>query len=84
MGEKKIELTKIATELEIRSSFDDFRDAIKNGPKAPNIWGFFSNKNNALLTLIGDVTFIQAVLFEGDPTVSGYSILLSFPLLLCL
>lgn len=62
----------LATELEIRSAITDIRAALKNGPRHPNIWGFFSNKNRQLLTLVGDVTFIQAVLLEGDPRVLSY------------
>jgi len=62
----------LATEFEIRSSIADIRDALENGPRLPNIWGYFSNKNRELLTLIGDVTFIQAVLLEGDSEVSSY------------
>jgi len=63
-----------ATELEIRSSIADIRDALKHGPVTPNIWGFYSNKNHQLLTLLGDVTFIQAVLLEGDPKVCSYAV----------
>ena len=65
---------RLATELEILSAIADLRSALKEGPRCPNIWGFFSNKNRQLLTLVGDVTFIQAVLLEGDARVSSYSI----------
>lgn len=64
----------LATELEIQSAIADIRAALKDGPRSPNIWGFFSNKNRRLLTLLGDVTFIQAVLLEGDANVSSYVI----------
>ena len=63
-----------ATELEIRTSIADIRDALKNGPVNPNIWGFYSNKNHKLLTLLGDVTFIQAVLLEGNPNICSYAV----------
>lgn len=66
--------TTLATEMEIRNGVKDIRAALTEGPIRPNIWGFYSNKNRSLLTLVGDVTFIQAVLLEGDPTVAAYSV----------
>lgn len=39
----------------------------------PNTWVFFSNKNDSLLTIEGDLYFIACVLFEGDSSVSSYS-----------
>ena len=65
---------KLATELEIRESIADIRAALADGPILHNIWGFFSPKNEQLFTLLGDVTFMQAVLLEGDPEVSSYSV----------
>lgn len=64
----------MATEFEIRSAISDLRGALLDGPRRPNIWAFYSNKNRQLLTLIGDVTFVQAVLLEGDVEVASYSI----------
>lgn len=64
----------LATEFEIRESIADIRAALQEGPILPNIWGFYSPKNEKLITLLGDVTFIQAVLLEGDPEVISYSI----------
>lgn len=64
----------LATDIEIMSAIADIRAALKYGPRLPNTWGFFSNKNRQLLTLLGDVTFIQAVLLEGDPQVRDYVI----------
>lgn len=63
----------LATELEIRDSVKQLREALEhNVSHGPNVWTFFSNKNQALITLLGDVTFIQSILLEGDPTVSSY------------
>lgn len=64
----------LATELEIRDAVADIRAALQSGPILPNIWGFYSPKNEKLFTLLGDVTFIQAVLLEGDPEVISYSV----------
>jgi putative transposase len=64
----------LATEHEIRESIADIRSALLDGPILPNIWGFYSPKNEKLITLLGDVTFIQAVLLEGDPDVTSYSV----------
>lgn len=64
----------LATELEIRESIADIRAALQEGPILPNIWGFYSPKNEKLITLLGDVTFIQAVLLEGDSEVISYSV----------
>lgn len=71
------ETTKIAlaTELEIRERIADIRSALADGPILPNIWGFYSPKNEQLITLLGDITFIQAVLLEGDAEVDSYSVL---------
>lgn len=63
----------LATELEIRDNVAQIRAALGlYGPYTPNIWAFFSNKNDKLLTILGDVSFIQAVLLEGDPNVHSY------------
>lgn len=72
MGARENLARALATEFEIRSAVAAIRAAITSGPRSPNIWSFYSNKNNALLTLIGDVTFIQAILLEGDLSVSSY------------
>lgn len=64
----------LATEFEIRESIADIRAALQEGPFLPNIWGFYSPKNEKLITLLGDLTFIQAVLLEGDPEVISYSV----------
>jgi hypothetical protein len=65
---------KMATELEIRDSIAAVRDALdRSGCRKPNTWVFFSNKNDQLLTIEGDLYFIVCVLLEGDFTVSNYS-----------
>jgi putative transposase len=65
--------TVLATEFDIRSAIADIRMALdRSGPIQPNIWGFYSNKNRELLTVLGDVTFIQAVLLEGDKLIRSY------------
>ena len=65
---------KMATELEIRDSIAAVREALdRSGCKKPNKWVFFSNKNDRLLTIEGDLYFIVCVLLEGDFTVSNYS-----------
>lgn len=65
--------TKLANELEIRDAVRLIRAALDlGGPYRPNIWAFYSSKNNALLTVLGDVTFIQTILLEGDPDVISY------------
>lgn len=64
----------VATELEIRDAIANLRFALTRGPRLPNIWVFFSHKNHQLLTLLGDITFMQAVLLEGDPHVLKYQI----------
>jgi len=64
----------VATEFEIRDAIANLRFALINGPRLPNIWVFFSHKNHQLLTLLGDITFMQAVLLEGDPNVFEYQI----------
>jgi len=67
---------RIATELQIRDSIADVRDALRlRTPQMPNIWAFFSNKNDELLTIHGDLRFIQCVLLEGDVTVQRYELL---------
>lgn len=67
--------TRLANELEIRAAVKSLRAALDlRGPYLPNIWAFYSNKNRSLLTILGDVTFIQAVLLEGDPNVISYQI----------
>lgn len=40
----------------------------------PNIWAFYSNKNARLLTVLGDVAFIQTILLELDPKVISYTV----------
>lgn len=65
----------LATEIEIRNGVAKLREALTDGPILPNIWYFYSNKNRTKLTLVGDVAFMQAVLLEGDPTVSAYSVM---------
>ena len=66
---------QIPTEFEIRKAISQIRTALdRRGPIRPNIWGFYSNKNHKLLTLLGDVTFIQAVLLEGDRSVRSYCV----------
>lgn len=53
----------LATELEIRDNVAQIRAALGvYGPYTPNIWAFYSNKNDKLLTILGDVSLIQAVL----------------------
>lgn len=64
----------LATEHEIRDSVADLRDALSGDNVLPNIWGFYSPKNQRLLTLLGDVAFIQAVILEGDSAVISYSV----------
>lgn len=65
--------SRLATELEIRESIAAVRAALdKSVPHQPNIWVFFSNKNEALLTIHGDLAFIQCVLLEGDCEVVAY------------
>lgn len=73
MGARDNLLLDLATELEVRSAIADMRNTLKRGPVRPNIWGFYSNKNRKFLTLTGDVTFIQAVLLEGNPRVCSYA-----------
>ncbi|MFH1870206.1 MAG: hypothetical protein ABIK82_03255 [Pseudomonadota bacterium] len=64
---------KIATEIQIRESIAAVRDALeKRWPQQPNTWVFFSNRNKQLLTILGDLPFIQCVLLEGDPNVASY------------
>lgn len=66
---------QLATELEIRNDIALIRAAIgQRVYHRPNIWGVYSNKNNKLMTLLGDVTFIQAILLEGDPRVASYHV----------
>lgn len=55
------------------------RAALKSGPKAPNIWTYYSNKNRRLQTVVGDVTFIKAILLEGDPAARSYVVINSRP-----
>lgn len=62
----------LPTELEIREEIENLRSTLLEGPKAPNIWAFYSHKNRKLITLVGDVTFIYAVLMEGDSEVRSY------------
>ena len=65
---------QLATELEIREDISRIRAALDKWFLRPNIWGFFSNKNSRLMTVLGDVTFIQSVLLEGDPLVAAYDV----------
>lgn len=66
---------KMATEFEIRDTIAVVRAALAQSHSAnPNIWAFFSNKNDKLLTVEGDLYFITCVLLEGDCTVSNYFI----------
>lgn len=69
----------IATDQDIRSQISILRTVLKSGPKAPNIWTFYSNKNRRLQTVVGDVTFIQAILLEGDPYARSYIVMNSRP-----
>jgi hypothetical protein len=65
---------KLATEFEIRDSIAAVRDALdRSCYRKPNTWVFFSNKNDQLLTIEGDLYFIVCTLLEGDFTVSSYS-----------
>jgi len=65
---------KRATELQIRETIAMVRDALDQGkPERPNIWVFYSNKNEQLLTIEGDLYFILCVLLEGDSTALSYS-----------
>lgn len=73
----------LATESEIRDAIRNLRHTLKSGSQLPNVWTFFSNKNKKLMTIQGDVPFIQSILLERDCSVQRYSIKSDDPSLKC-
>lgn len=73
----------LATESEIRDAIRNLRHTLESGSQLPNVWTFFSNKNKKLLTIQGDVPFIQSILLERDCSVQRYSIKSDDPRLKC-